>query len=171
MLERTANLLQYCLQLTLFIVSGSPSNTMLCGGDQNTMLGIETRESCRFDAVSLPATFIVSDTPSNKDGVSETIKIAGSETASNLQDSLVSNKDGVSNKICGGDQNTIHGMESPVWHMLLCRKLFCLWLPILYHAGGRLAKYNDWNVKSCEVDASMQQTPFIVSPSPFNTMC
>ena len=76
-----------------------------------------------------------------------------------------------SNKICGGDPNTIHGMESPVRHMLLCSQLFCLWLPILYHAGGRLAKYNDWNVKSGGVDASLQQTLFIVSATQLITMC
>ena len=41
MLERTAYFYA-ALQLTLFIVSGSPSNTMLCECDQNTMLGIES---------------------------------------------------------------------------------------------------------------------------------
>ena len=42
MLERTANLLQYCLQLTLFIVSGSPSNTML--GEVTKIICLELKD-------------------------------------------------------------------------------------------------------------------------------
>ena len=63
MLERTAYFYA-ALQLTLFIVSGSPSNTMLCGCDQNTMLGIESPVSLML--VHAPRCFIVSCSSTNK---------------------------------------------------------------------------------------------------------
>ena len=47
---------------------------------------------------------------------------------------------------------------------------YCLRLPIQYNARGRWPKYYAWNVRSCGVDAASQQTYFIISGSPSNTM-
>ena len=50
-------------QQTYFIVSGSPSNIMLGGGNQNTVLG--KIKSCGIDAALQQTYFIVSGSPSN----------------------------------------------------------------------------------------------------------
>ena len=47
---------------------------------------------------------------------------------------------------------------------------YCLRLPCQYNARGRWPKYYAWNVRSCGVDAASQQTYFIISGSPSNTM-
>ena len=56
------------------------------------------------------------------------------------------------------------------WCCFAANFFYCLWLPIQYNARRRWPKYYAWNIKSCGVDAASQQTYFIVSGSPSNTM-
>ena len=64
-------------------------------------------------------------------------------------------------------------LECKVLQGLCCfaaNLFYCLRLPIQYNARGRWPKYYAWNVRSCGVDAASQQTYFIISGSPSNTM-
>ena len=56
------------------------------------------------------------------------------------------------------------------WCCFAVNFFYCLWLPIQYNARRRWPKYYAWNVKSCGIDAASQQTYFVVSSSPSNTM-
>ena len=57
-----------------------------------------------------------------------------------------------------------------VWCCFAANLFYCLRLPIQFNALGRWPKYYAWNVKWCGVDAASQQTYFIVSSSPSNSI-
>ena len=76
-------------------------------------------------------------------------------------------------KQCKGEVTKILFMECKVLWGCCCfaANLFhCLRLPIQFNARGRWPKYYAWNVKCCGFDAASQQTYFIVSGSPSNSM-
>ena len=56
------------------------------------------------------------------------------------------------------------------WCWFAANLFYCLRLHIQYNARGRWPKYYAWNIKTCGVDAASQQTNFIVSGSPSNTL-
>ena len=74
---------------------------------------------------------------------------------------------------CLGEVTKILCLECKVLQGLCCfaaNLFYCLRLPCQYNARGRWPKYYAWNVRSCGVDAASQQTYFIISGSPSNTM-
>ena len=74
---------------------------------------------------------------------------------------------------CKGEVTKILYLECNVLWGCCCfsaNLFYCLRLPIQFNARGRWQKCYTWNVKCCGVNAASQQTYFIVSSSPSNTM-